>query len=158
MAFARFCFYKNNKKTIDRLCVRASNLGEQSKDSNSRLYQDEFTRNIVRDGVKLIKERERTGMTLTDFANHAISILAGLSLWHVFALRAYTSDSFRLFTVPMRARVKPHPLMFTMYFLDEALKRLSTVEAKLRPQKLFLVAHVLAMTTPLFIYCQQLGF
>jgi hypothetical protein len=111
----------------------ARNLCEQSKDSNSQLYQDEFTRNIVRDGVKLIKERERTGMTLTDFANHAISILAGLSLWHVFALRAYTSDSFRLFTVPMRTRVKPHPLMFTMYFLDEALRRLSTVEAKLRP-------------------------
>ena len=104
---------------IDECWQLARNLCAQSQDSTSRLYQDDVSRFVVRDGIKLVKERARTGMALTDFANHHISRLAGLPLWIVFALRAYTTDSFRLFTGPMRLRIKPHPLMITMYFLDQ---------------------------------------
>jgi hypothetical protein len=127
-------------------------------------------------------------------------VLAGLSPWHVFALRAYTTDAYpwyacacacvcvrvcshcgpvplvrirgvcvhvcvyththlcdvcvhvcvcthmhsiyihtyvymvvyqththtHRFNDPMRMRTKPHPIMFTMYFLDQALKMLTT--------------------------------
>lgn len=81
----------------------------------------------------MLKKRDREGMTLADFTNHETSQVAGLCLWHVFALRAYTSDSYPLFNNPMRERIKPHPLKYTMYFLDQALKMLTTVEAKLRP-------------------------
>jgi len=74
-------------------------------------------------------------MTLYDFSNHASCRLAGLQPHHVFALRAYTSDSYPFFNNPLRQRVKPHPLMFTIFFLDQALKMLTTVEAQLRPSE-----------------------
>jgi hypothetical protein len=35
----------------------------------------------------------------------------------------------------MRQRVKPHPLAFTLYCLDQGLKKLNTVDAKLRPSE-----------------------
>ena len=72
-------------------------------------------------------------MILEDFTIHEISQVVGLEEHHVFAMRIYTSDSFPFFNNPMRQRVKPHPLMVTIYFLDQALKMLTTVEAKLHP-------------------------
>jgi hypothetical protein len=101
-------------------------LYAQSLDLNSDLLQGQVTRHLVLGGITLERERHRTGMTLEDFAKHPICVLAGLSLWHVFALRAYTTDAYPWFNDPMRMRTKPHPIMFTMYFLDQALKMLTT--------------------------------
>ncbi|MFN7882625.1 MAG: hypothetical protein ACK5PF_06380, partial [bacterium] len=101
-------------------------LYAQSLDLNSDLLHGQVTRHLVLGGITLERERHRTGMTLEDFAKHPICVLAGLSLWHVFALRAYTTDAYPWFNDPMRMRTKPHPIMFTMYFLDQALKMLTT--------------------------------
>ena len=111
----------------------ASDLVTQSSDRGSVLLQGTITHHVPAGGVRLLKTRSRQGMSLQSFTEHENSRLAGLEKHHVFALRAYTSDSFRFFNGPMRSRIKPHPLMFTIYFLDQALKKLTTVEAKLRP-------------------------
>ncbi len=111
----------------------ASNLVTQSSDRNSPLLHGTITCHVPVGCVRLFKTRSRQGMSLQSFTEHENSRLAGLEKHHVFALRAYTSDSFRFFNGPMRSRLKPHPLMFTIYFLDQALKKLTTVEAKLRP-------------------------
>ena len=111
----------------------ASNLVEQANDSGSVLLQGATTSRVPAGGVRLLKTRSRQGMSLQSFTEHENSRLAALEKHHVFALRSYTSDSFRFFNGPMRFRMKPHPLMFTIYFLDQALKKLTTVEAKLRP-------------------------
>jgi hypothetical protein len=60
-------------------------------------------------------------------------MIAGLKPYEVAAVRLYTSDAFPFFNAPMRQRIKPHPLKFTLYFLDEGLMKLRTVDAKLRP-------------------------
>ena len=65
-------------------------------------------------------------MTLSDFTSDATAQIANLKRWHALVLRIYSSDSFALLNNPMRARVKPHPLMFTMFFLDQALRLLTT--------------------------------
>jgi len=122
------------KRGPDECWELAKKLCEQSSDTSSVLFQGDITKQLSRDGARLEKERERTGMTLSDFTSHATSMIACLSLWHVFVLRAYTSDTYPLFNNPMRSRIKPHPLKFTIFFLDRALKMLTTVEAKLRPE------------------------
>jgi len=101
-------------------------LCEQSSVKGSTLFQGEVTRHLAVGGITLIRERERTGMSLEDFFKQPICQLAGLSLWHVFVLRAYTTDAYPLFNDPMRSRIKPHPLMYTMYFLDQSLKLMTT--------------------------------
>ena len=111
----------------------AADLVEQARFYGSQLMQGETTCRVPFGGVRLVKTRSRQGMSLQSFTEHENSRIAGLERHHVFALRAYTSDSFRFFNGPMRFRVKPHPLMFTIFFLDQALKKLTTVEAKLRP-------------------------
>ena len=65
-------------------------------------------------------------MSLEDFTKQPICLLAHVAFWHVFALRAYTTDAYPLFNDPMRSRIKPHPLMYTMYFLDQSLKLMTT--------------------------------
>ena len=123
----------DHQRGPDECWQLASSFCEESNDLSSALLRGHKTRHLVRGGVKMLKKRDREGMTLADFTNHETSQVAGLCLWHVFALRAYTSDSYPLFNNPMRERIKPHPLKYTMYFLDQALKMLTTVEAKLRP-------------------------
>jgi len=73
-------------------------------------------------------------MDLDDFVNHGTSRAAGLKRHHVVAVRMYTSDSYVLFNGPIRKGTKPHPIKFTMYMLDEALKKLRKVEAKADPE------------------------
>ena len=72
-------------------------------------------------------------MRLNDFVNMEKSVSARLEAHHVAALRLYTSDSYPLFNKPMRDGKKPHPIRVTMYFLDEALEKLRTVEARNNP-------------------------
>ena len=62
-------------------------------------------------------------------------LVAGLKAYEIAALRLYTSDSYPLFNAPMRQRTKPHPLRNTMLFLDEAITKLRTVDARLRPSE-----------------------
>ena len=75
------------------------------------------------------------GWVLQDFLDLPSSRHAGLQREHVIALRLYTSDSFRLFNTGMRNKTKPHPIRFTVFVLNEALKKLRKVVAKERPQE-----------------------
>jgi hypothetical protein len=115
----------------DRWWQIATGLCEKSQDKMSKLFDGHVTQLIV--SLQIKNARSRANMTLADFTKDETSQLAGLEEHHVFAIRIYTSDSFPFFNNPMRQRVKPHPLMVTMYFLDQAMKMLTTVEAKLRP-------------------------
>ena len=76
-----------------------------------------------------------SGMYLQDFLNLTSSKLAGLKIEHILALRLYSSSSYRLFNNFMRSRTRPHPLKFTVWTLNEALKKLKKVEAKLKPDE-----------------------
>jgi hypothetical protein len=69
------------------------------------------------------------GWGLKEFCDLPSSQAAGLGPEHVLALRLYSSDSFRLFNTGMRLKTKPHPIRFTMYVLNEALKKLRKVVA-----------------------------
>ena len=42
----------------------------------------------------------------------------------MLVLRLYTSSSYPRFNTPLRQRVKPHPFAMSVYFLDEALRKL----------------------------------
>jgi hypothetical protein len=75
------------------------------------------------------------GWELQKFMELPSSRLAGLRREHIIALRLYSSDSFRLFNVGMRAKTKPHPIRFTVYVLYEALKKLRRVVAKENPDE-----------------------
>jgi hypothetical protein len=75
------------------------------------------------------------GWELQHFLELPSSQLAGLKREHVVALRLYTSDSFRLFNSGMRAKTKPHPIRFTVYVLNKALKKLRKVAAKQKPDE-----------------------
>ena len=101
-------------------------LCEQSSVTGSVLLQGEVTKHLKQGGVTLIRERERTGMSLEDFTKQPICLLAGLAMWDVFAVRAYSTDAYPFFNDPMRSRIKPHPLMYSMYFLDQSLKLMTT--------------------------------
>eukprot|EP00290_Baffinella_frigidus_P055767 CAMPEP_0180373084 /NCGR_PEP_ID=MMETSP0989-20121125/21054_1 /TAXON_ID=697907 /ORGANISM="non described non described, Strain CCMP2293" /LENGTH=444 /DNA_ID=CAMNT_0022369931 /DNA_START=30 /DNA_END=1364 /DNA_ORIENTATION=+ len=71
------------------------------------------------------------GMTLDDFVKHPRSKLGKLGREHVLALRLYTTSSFSKFNEPLRKREKPHPFRMTVYYLDEALRKLRAVRASL---------------------------
>jgi len=75
------------------------------------------------------------GWELQQFLELPSSQQAGLQREHVVALRLYTSDSFRLFNAGMRTKTKPHPIRFTVYVLNEALKKLRKVVAKQKPHE-----------------------
>lgn len=64
------------------------------------------------------------GKTLADFVMDPISVSAGLKDVHVLVLRLYTTSSFPCFNKPLRDRQKPHPFKMSVYYLDEALKKL----------------------------------
>ena len=80
-------------------------------------------------------DRGHTGWTLEDFCDTLSSEHAGLQKEHVVALRLYTSDSFRLFNDSMRTKRRPHPIRFTVYVLNDALKKLRKVKAKENPNE-----------------------
>ena len=88
-------------------------------------------------GGKLVHEdydAGHDGMDLDDFVNHPIAKLAGLKKHEVVAARLYTSDSYPRFNQPMRNGTSPHPFRVTMYVLDEMLRKMQKVEAKLDPE------------------------
>ena len=70
------------------------------------------------------------GMTLSDFVNLPECKQANLKLFHAAAIRLYSSDSYQLFTEPLRNQTRPHPIKTTMYVLDEAIRKLRSVRAK----------------------------
>ena len=115
-----------DQRGADACWKLARALCEQSSVTGSALFQGEVTKCLTLGGITVIQERERTGMSLEDFTKQPICQLAGLALWQVFALRAYTTDAYPLFNDPMRSRIKPHPLLYTMYFLDQGLKLMTT--------------------------------
>jgi hypothetical protein len=75
------------------------------------------------------------GMDVDDFVNHDIAKLAGLKKHEVVAARLYTSNSYPCFNQPMRNGTSPHPFRVTMYVLDEMLRKMQKVEAKLTPEE-----------------------
>jgi hypothetical protein len=74
------------------------------------------------------------GLTLEDFVNLEICQLAGLKPWHVAVLRMYTSSSFSQFNVYLRRKTNPHPFKLSIYYLDEALRMMRSLEAQLDPE------------------------
>ena len=76
-----------------------------------------------------------SGWELRDFLDLPSSRQAGLRPEHVIALRLYSSSSYSLFNGPMRSRTLPHPIKFTMYVLNEALRKLKKVSAKMNPHE-----------------------
>ena len=74
------------------------------------------------------------GWDLSGFCALEAAVLADLQGYHVAAIRAYTSDSFSLFNEPMHSRQCPHPIKTTIFFLNDALK-------KLRPRKVGAKVH-----------------
>ena len=111
----------------------AQDLRRQATDASALLRKGNLTCNAR--SVTLRRKRSRKDATLSTFETHETSEIARLVKAEVAALRLYTSDSFRLFNNPMRQRLKPHPLKFTVYFLDESLTKLRTVDARLRPSQ-----------------------
>ena len=76
-----------------------------------------------------------SGWELRDFLELPSSRQAGLRPEHVIALRLYSSSSYSLFNGPMRSRTLPHPIKFTMYVLNEAMRKLKKVSAKMNPHE-----------------------
>jgi len=74
-------------------------------------------------------DRGHDGWTLADFVAHEHARTAKLIDKEVFALRGYTSGSFPRFNKPLRLGLTPHPFKMTLYYLDEALRKLRAVEA-----------------------------
>lgn len=72
-------------------------------------------------------DRGHGGMRLDDFMEHPHCQMAKLERVHVLVLRLYTSSSYPRFNTPLRQRVKPHPFAMSVYFLDEALRKLKAV-------------------------------
>lgn len=83
-----------------------------------------------------------SGMYLKDFLDLPSSKLARLKIEHVLAVRLYSSSSYSLFNNPMRSKIQPHPIKFTVWALNEALKKLKKVEAKLKPDEYNKVKHL----------------
>lgn len=54
---------------------------------------------------------------------------AGLGKHHIFALRLYTTSSYKCINAPMRTLppTRPHPFAVTTYFISDAIKKLRTV-------------------------------
>lgn len=54
---------------------------------------------------------------------------AGLDRHHVFALRIYTTSSYKCINNPMRTQppTRPHPFAVTTYFISDAIKKLRVV-------------------------------
>ena len=125
-----------DKRGPDECWKIADSFCKQGRDESSLLMtKGELTKHVFNGGVGLSGQRSRQKMTLMDFANLTVCKLAGLELHHLLAIRLYTSDSYPFFNNPLRQEIKPHPLMFSVYFLDQALRQLTTVEALLRPSE-----------------------
>jgi hypothetical protein len=69
------------------------------------------------------------GWTFNDFVEHPHCIKAELERPHVLALCAYTSSSYPCFNAPLRMGTQPHPFKMTVYYLDQAIRKLRAVAA-----------------------------
>ena len=74
-----------------------------------------------------------SGATLSSLVEHPDSCTAKLKIHHVLALRLYTTSSFARVNNPLRKDPpeRPHPFAATTYFIDEGIKQLRAVAAKL---------------------------
>ena len=73
------------------------------------------------------KHADGRGWRLADFLQNPDAQLAKLDIAEVAGLRIYTSSTFRLINGPLRARITPHPLAFTVLLISRALKKLRAV-------------------------------
>ena len=72
-------------------------------------------------------------VTLDVLLTHCDAQACHLQRHHVFALRYYTTSSFKSINDPLRDRrpaAPPHPLAATTYFLNEGLGKLEAVDAR----------------------------
>jgi hypothetical protein len=77
-------------------------------------------------------EAGHNGWIFDKFVKHEYCRKAKLTRPHVLSLRIYTSSSYACFNVPLQDEVKPHPFKMTVYYLNEAIKKLRVV-ASLEP-------------------------
>ena len=70
----------------------------------------------VLDGTKY--KRWENGQTLSALLQHPDVLSAELQVWHAFALRYYTTSSYKAINDPLRKRQKPHTLAATTYFIN----------------------------------------
>ena len=125
-------------------------VAHQAAGSSERTFHNGWKRDRAPDGVQYLPARVRrdgTGYTLDDFVRHPSSVAAGLTRAHIFALRLYTTSSFKAINEPLRKLKRtvtgeisyppkleaPHPLPITLTYLSDALKKLrvvATVDAK----------------------------
>ena len=66
---------------------------------------------------------------LADFVDHQHSKDSNISESNVLCARLYTCSSYKRFNNPLRQAINPHPFKMTVYYLDEGLRQLRTVEA-----------------------------
>jgi hypothetical protein len=74
-----------------------------------------------------------SGKRLDELVDHEHARTAKLELAHVLALRLYTSSSFACINDPLRTDPpqQPHPFAATTFFIDEGIKMLRAVAARL---------------------------
>jgi len=90
------------------------------------------------------------GKRLHDFVNQKESHESNISESNALAARLYTTSSYKRFNVPLRRHemtvydddegrrhfdVVPHPFKMTVYFLDEGLWAMRTIEAQNHPEE-----------------------
>ncbi|KAJ1472091.1 hypothetical protein T484DRAFT_3465715 [Baffinella frigidus] len=120
---------RNDKENL-RYCLYGKALDKEFMPRKVKLD----IRNGIYHGGKLEEgefDMGHEGMSLDDFVDQDRSKLGKLGREHVLALRLYTTSSFSLFNEPLRDRQESHPLRMTVYYLDEALRKLRAVRASL---------------------------
>ena len=67
--------------------------------------------------------------SLDELMNSPEVATAGLGKHHVYALRLYTTSSYKCINSPMRTQppTRPHPFAVTTYFISDAIKKLRCV-------------------------------
>jgi hypothetical protein len=78
---------------------------------------------------KVVQDKGHGNMKLKDFLQCDPAKKGKLELYHIAALRLYTSDAYKCINEPLRKSVKPHPYPATTYFMTQALKKLRAVNS-----------------------------
>ena len=84
---------------------------------------------------RLLESRKRpdgTGMRLADFVAHKNVIASNLNEAHVVALRLYSTAAFKSLNTPLRRLgedAEPHKMPVTVALIDDAVKKLRSVDA-----------------------------
>jgi hypothetical protein len=75
-------------------------------------------------GGTAVRDKGRTGWTLSDFVCNENAFKAKLTTAHVAALRIYSSRLFNRVNGPLREGIKPHPFAATTLLTSIALRKL----------------------------------